>query len=283
MRLPGRGALTLFVVVLALLRAAPARAWGFVGHRVIEEQAIETLPEPLRAHFRAHRAEISDASIEPDTVLKQRDGREETVKHFLDLDLYGAPPFEELPRAYADAIARYGEATVRERGVVPWTIERERARLVAAMRAGDWAAARTTAAYLGHYAADATMPLHAVSNYDGRATGNHGIHGAIERDLVDARIGEFLRRLRSKSHPARADAVSRDPFAVLAESYAAVPSLLAADTAARAAGDVGSPRYVDALDERVGGMLAGRLARAVDLVAALWVSAWDEAGRPAPP
>ena len=59
---------------------------------------------------------------------------------------------------------------------LPWTIEDKHARLVREMRAGKWRAALRTAAYAGHYVADATMPLHAVSDYDGQKSGSPGIH-----------------------------------------------------------------------------------------------------------
>lgn len=272
------------VLALAvLMQPATALAWGYVGHRVIAEQAIETLPEPLRAYFRAHRRDISDWSIEPDTVLKKRHGREETVKHFIDLDLYGVPPFGALPRSYRAAVARYGRKTVNERGTVPWTIEQKHERLVREMRAGEWSEALKTAAYAGHYCGDATMPLHAVSNYDGRATGNDGIHKAVEHDLVDARIGEFMKRIRPLLRSARADGYGGpEIFTVLTESYTAVPALLAADTEARTRGAPGSVAYVDELERRAGALLRTRLARAIELLAAFWLSAWEEAGRPAP-
>ncbi len=82
--------------------------WGLATHRAIVEVTIETLPEPLRAYFRAHREELSDWTVEPDTVLKERYGRSEAVKHFIDLDLYGSPPFAGLPRSYSRGGRRFG-------------------------------------------------------------------------------------------------------------------------------------------------------------------------------
>lgn len=273
---------TLMVAAL-LLAAPPARGWGFASHRMIAEEAIETLPEPLRGYLRAHRKEISDGSIEPDTVLRERHGREEAVKHFIDLDLYGAPPFGDLPRTYAAAVERFGKQTVGERGTLPWTIEEKHARLVREMRAARWAQALKTAAYASHYVADATMPLHAVSNYDGKATGNAGVHKAVEHDLVDERIDKYRRRVRARRHAARAADYGRDQvFAAIFESFAAVSELLEADRRARRLGGVGSPAYVEALDDRAGTLLTARLARAVEQLGAFWQSAWEEAGRPSP-
>jgi hypothetical protein len=262
---------------------ASAFAWGLATHRMVAEEAITTLPEPLRAWVRAHREEISDGSVEPDTVLRERYGREEAVRHFLDLDLYDRPPFKELPRAYHAAVERFGKDTVSERGTVPWTIEEHHERLVREMRGGDWRAALETAAHAAHYVADATMPLHAVSDYDGRKSGLPGIHKAVEHDVVDARVRDYRREVRSRL---RAGHVSygRDAiFDLLAESYAAVPELMSADRQARRQGDVGSPPYARTLDRLAGPLIVARLTRAVEFLGAFWASAWDEAGRPAPP
>jgi hypothetical protein len=279
----GRTAVVLIAAVLSL-PPTHALAWGLATHRAIEEHAIETLPAPLRTYFRSHRPEISEGSVEPDTVLRDRDGQKEAVKHFIDLDLYGVPPFPGLPRSYHAAVERFGEDVVAKRGTVPWTIEEAHARLVREMRGADWRAALRTAAYAGHYVADATMPLHAISDYDGRKSGSPGIHKAVERGLVDARLGEYMRRVQPTLAPASAAAYGQDRvFEVLVESYRAAPELLAADRHARGSGELGSAAYLDALDRSAGTLLTARLSRAVELLGAFWLSAWEEAGRPVPP
>jgi hypothetical protein len=261
-----------------------AWAWGLATHRAVVEVAIETLPEPLRGYFRAHRGELTDWVVEPDTVLKERYGRSETVKHFIDLDLYGAPPFAELPRSYRAAVRRFGRPVVEERGIVPWTIEQEHGRLARELRAGDWQAALRTAAYAGHYVADATMPLHAVSDYDGQKSGSPGVHKAVEHDLVDARLDDYRRAMRATMKPASVESYGSDRvFEALTESFTDAPQLLAADREARAAGPLGSPAYLERLNRKSEKLIAARLARAVELLGALWLSAWNEAGRPLPP
>ena len=273
-------------VLLFALVAVPARShgWGLATHRAVEETAIETLPEPLRGYFRAHREQISDWSVEPDTVLKERHGREETVRHFIDLDLYGTPPFASLPRSYAEAVRRYGEHVVNERGTVPWTIDEKHGRMVVELRRGDWLAALQTAAYAGHYIADATMPLHAVSDYDGQKSGSPGVHRAFEHEVVDRELDRIMRRVRARVGPARAPDYDLDRvFAVLRESFAAAPQLLAADRAARRRAGFGTSQYAALLGDETRDLATARLARAVALLGAFWVSAWDEAGHPRPP
>lgn len=267
-------------VVAFLLLPASAGAWGLATHRAIEELAIETLPEPLRGRFRAHREEISDWSVEPDTKLRELNGRGETVKHFIDLDLYGTPPFPDLPRSRRAAVERFGEETVEKRGTVPWTIEEKHAELVEELRRRDWGAALRTAAYAGHYVADATMPLHAISDYDGQKSGLPGIHKAVEHEVVDANLGEYLKIVRAKLGPAKPSYSADGVFALVFESYTAAPELMAADREARHLGPVGSPAYVSAVDRKARGLVTGRLARAVEFLGAFWLSAWQEAGRP---
>jgi hypothetical protein len=273
------------ILVAAALSLTPAcvLAWGLATHRAIEEHAIETLPPPLRSYFRSHRSEISDGSVEPDTVLRDRDGQKEAVKHFIDLDLYGAPPFPGLPRSYDAAVERFGKEVVAERGTLLWTIEEKHARLVREMRGADWRAAVRTAAHAGHYIADATMPLHAISDYDGRKSGSPGIHKAVERGLVDARLGEYMARVQPSLAQASAAAYSQKRvFDVLVESYRAAPELLTADRRARHRGELGTAVYLDALDHSAGNLLTARLSRAIELLGAFWLSAWEEAGRPPP-
>jgi hypothetical protein len=261
-----------------------ALAWGLATHRAVVEVTIETLPDPLRGYFRAHRRELGDWVVEPDTVLKERYGRAEAVKHFIDLDLYGSPPFAELPRAYTAALRRFGLPVVEERGTVPWTIEQEHARLTRELRGGEWRSALRTAAYAGHYVADATMPLHAVSDYDGQKSGSPGVHKAVEHDLVDARLDDYRRAMRATVRPARAASYGGDRiFDALVESFDAAPQVLAADREARAGTSVGSAAYVERMNRKIEKLIAARLARAVELLGALWLSAWDEAGRPLPP
>ena len=275
---------TAYLIVLVLLWVpSVVFAWGFAGHRMVAEEAIEMLPADFRAWFRRHREELSDGSIEPDTVLRQRNGRREAVRHFIDLDLYGRPPFAELPRSYHAAVERYGKATVDERGTVPWTIEEKHERLVRELRAGQWREAVKTAAYASHYVADATMPLHSTKDYDGKVSGLPGIHKAVEHGVVDEWIRDYRSAVREAVRPGRATYGRDQIFAMLLESYADVPALMKADREARRRAEFESPAYARALDELARPLLVRRLVRAVEMLAAFWASAWVEAGRPVPP
>lgn len=44
----------------------------------------------------------------------------EGPRHYIDLDHYGAYPFDALPRRRDSAVVRYTEDTLLQHGVVPW-------------------------------------------------------------------------------------------------------------------------------------------------------------------
>jgi hypothetical protein len=272
-------------VVLCLLEAAAAHAWGLKSHRFVNESAIELLPEPLRGHYRKHRETLSDAAVAPDVLLRKRDGEREAVRHYLNLELYGesAPLLADLSRGEAER--RFGRSKVRKAGLVPWVIVDHANGIERAMRRRDWPAAIKTSGFGGHYLADAWMPLHSTIHFDGQKTeAGPGLHEALEHDVVDGDLGEIGRSVRGRLRPADgARFTQRRALAVLLEVHADVAPLLAAHVDAARAGRVGSAAYENVLARRTRAVLERRLGDAVTAVASLWLSAWEAAGRPAVP
>jgi hypothetical protein len=269
-----RGAIVL-AVSLATLVPAVAQAWGLAAHRWVARRAAAMVDRRCAGLGERYAAELADRTVEPDTVLRAQLGRAEEVRHFLDLDHYGAPPFRRLPRGYEDAVARFGLAALEEQGVLPWHAERLARRLADEAGRGDWPAARVTAGHLAHYAADATMPLHATENYDGQLSGQRGLHRRIEATLVDDHLGRFVERAaRAPARPSvPPERCAAALFATLDDSYAAVGSLLVADRAARRGTRVGSALYYRRLETELGDLLGTRLGIAAALTAALWEGA----------
>jgi len=265
----------LLVTAAVALRPVDATAWGLTAHRWVALRAAEIAEPRCRMLVRRHGAELAARAVEPDTVLRVRLGREEEVRHFLDLDHYGAPPFRALPRVYAEAVRRFGREEVERQGTLPWHGASLVGRLERDIRGGDWHAARVTAGYLAHYAADATMPLHATENHDGQRTGQRGLHRRIEANLVGAHLGRYVERaLRTPTRkPIPPVQSEKALFAALEDSYAAVAAVLAADRAARRGTHVGTALYYRRLDADLHAVLGDRLGAAAALTAALWEGA----------
>lgn len=109
----------------------------------------------------------------------------EAPRHFLDADHYGEFPFDSIPQKWNDAAAKYSADTLNKYGTVPWTIQRNYYRLVQAFKDLDSIKILKYSADLGHYIADAHVPLHMTSNYNGQLTNQIGIHAFWESRLPE--------------------------------------------------------------------------------------------------
>ena len=90
-----------------------------------------------------------------------------------------------MPRKWNDAVSKYSEDTLQAYGIVPWQIEIIYKRLVYAFIEKDADKILKYSADLGHYVADAHVPLHTTLNYDGQFTGQKGIHAFWESRLPE--------------------------------------------------------------------------------------------------
>lgn len=268
-------AAAMLAAVVELAGVSEAAAWGLSAHRWVATRAAELVRTDCPALGTAPRAVLGDAAVEPDTVLKRRDGRREGVRHFLNLDHYGPPPFRALPRDEHAAEARFGWKTVEREGRLPWWGAAVARRLRDELRRGDLAAARVTAGHLAHYAADATMPLHATENFDGQETGQRGVHRRVEAELVDDDLEEYTRRAwkAAPRRPIAPEGAEGALFAALEQSYARAAVVLDADRNAARGTKVGSRLYYRRLHADLVDVMSERLAEAAVLTAALWQGA----------
>ena len=271
------------VVVLAgLLGTVPAGAWGGGGHRLILERAIGLLPQELRPAFDAERPMLLEHAGDPD-LWRIAGFDDEAPRHFLDIDAYGPPPFSALPRDLGAAIEKFGPETVNANGLLPWRAAEMRGRLVRAFEAhGDGqrhgrSNALYLAAVLAHYVADAHQPFHAVLNYDGQLTNQHGIHARFE-DELPARFGARLTYAPAAPQPVFE---TRDAmFDALASGAVLVDGLLAADRRAAEGRTEYDDAYYEALFTAARPVLERRTSEAITAVAGVILGAWEQAGRP---
>lgn len=79
--------------------------WGFFGHRRINRMAVFTLPPEMVVFYKKHIDYVTDHAIDPDK--RRYASPHEAVRHYMDLDHYGKPPFKNLPRNWTDALLQY--------------------------------------------------------------------------------------------------------------------------------------------------------------------------------
>jgi hypothetical protein len=269
-------------IAVALVATAPLGAWGGGGHRLILDRAVQLLPPELRAAFDAERTALAEHASDPD-LWRVAGFEDEAPRHFLDMDAYGPPPYTALPRDFGAAIERHGPETVTKNGLLPWRAAEMRGRLVRAFEAHKsgqrWGRGNAIylSAVLAHYVADAHQPFHAVLNYDGQLTSQHGIHARFEDELPT----RFASRLTYAPAAPRPIFETRDAmFDALASGAALVEGVLAADRRAAEGRSEYDDAYYAAFFSAAQPVLERRTSEAITAVAGVIMGAWEQAGRP---
>jgi len=292
-RLPSWARRMLLLAGLAL-PASPAQAWGFFGHRLLNRLAVYTLPPEMLPFFKANIDYLTNNATRPDsrrTVVPT-----EAPRHFMDVDVYGDSALTRhgLPRPYADAVALAGgEDSLLRHGIVPWQVAKMKGQLTAAFQAGDTDRILYLAADLGHYVADACVPLHTTRNYNGQLTGQRGIHALWESRLPELQAADY--DLLTGQAP-YLENPTEAAWAAVARAHAAVDSVFAMEKAVSSElsedrkysyeqrGNVTirtySREFSLAYHRRLNGQVERQLRYAARLIGAFWYTAWVDAGQP---
>jgi hypothetical protein len=275
--------LTLFAAVTVCVASTTrAAAWGFVAHRIIVENSAAALPSAMSGLYGANLARLSDASIEPDSLLRDKEGEREKRRHYIDLDELSRPPFDDLPFDEDRARQLYGSERVDAAGLLPWRIVGMLDQLRDAFRKKDLAKIISRSGWLSHYVADAYQPLHTTKNFDGQETCNPGVHAAFETDMIDRLKARY--RLETALPGSFVPEVIREPrkliFAEIFSSHARVGEILRADTDSIASVKKQRKDYYEELERRLGPLAREQMSRAAATTVSLWYTAWFQAGRP---
>ncbi len=79
--------------------------WGFFGHKRINRMAVFTLPPEMMVFYKKNIEFITEHAVDPDK--RRYATKHEAPRHFMDLDRYGKAPFDNLPRNWTDALAKF--------------------------------------------------------------------------------------------------------------------------------------------------------------------------------
>lgn len=158
-------------------------SWGYNGHYIISWNMPLSLPAEM-AEFKDWNSYLAEHASDPD--YRKGEDPTEGPKHYIDIDNY-ADYLESgsISQNLDSLIENYGVEFVGNNGYLPWATINSYDSLVASFINRDWEKAKFFAADLGHYVADEFMPLHITRNYDGQFTGNNGIHGRFESDMIN--------------------------------------------------------------------------------------------------
>lgn len=268
-----------------------AESWGFYTHRLINRNAVFTLPPGMIGFYKKHLEYITEHSIDPDKRSRGVPG--EAERHYSDIDHYGPSPFDSMPRTWKAAVAKYTEDTLRAYGILPWNIDKFTFSLTQAFRDMDVDKILYYSANLGHYVADATVPVHNTQYYDGKTLQQKGIHAFWE-----SRIPELLAK-DYNLFVGRAEYIDSPldrAWDLVKESHYAVDTIFAIEEDMRAnypndkkfvlqeRGNTlqrqYSREYTVEFDKRSNYMVKRKIRRAVFNVGSFWYTAWVNAGQP---
>ncbi len=269
--------------------------WGFWAHRQIHRQAVYLMPAPIADFFRANVQELVDRSVDADE--RRRIDPNEAPQHYIDLDRYGSYPFDELPHNYDDALKKFGHERLKENGLVPWRIAAFADSLAIAFREQNRERIIYFAANLGHYVADANVPLHATENYDGQLTGQKGLHARWEsiypQKFMLPREAEYLKDgsiYIIENATQEAFKWSLESFLlsqqVLAIDKQIQSELLEDDLYEKTSDNLPKTRrefsrqYYEKLKDKLNQMVENRFELSVVRVASIWYYSWLKANEP---
>lgn len=278
-------------IIFSLVLAAFAPPWGFWAHKRINRIAVFTLPNEMFGFYKHHIEYITANAVNPDK--RRYSVADEAPRHYIDIDHYGVYPFDSFPRRWEDAVAKYSEDTLLAYGIVPWQVQRMTWWLTDAFKARDGAKILRLSTELGHYIADAHVPLHTTENYNGQLTNQVGIHGFWESRIPEL-FGEdydyFIGKARYVENPLE------KIWEEVLKSHQLVDSVLSLEKNLRAEfppdqiysyeqrGNstvrVYSADYTKEYDRRMNDMVERRLRESVIDIGSFWFTAWVNAGQP---
>ena len=277
---------------LLILIGKQSFCWGFFAHKKINYQAVFLLPPEMLVLYKSQIDFLTEHAVDPD---KRRYAiPEEGPRHFIDIDHYGKYPYSELPRKWNDAVAKFSEDSLKAYGIVPWWVQTMLQRLTTAFKEKNHAKILKLSAEIGHYIADAHVPLHASQNHNGQLTNQKGIHGFWE-----SRVPELLADKEWDFFIGKADYIKNPGEFIwqrVLESAAAADTVLLFE---RELNNNFSPdqkfgfedrngvtvrqyssAYSIAYNTKLDGMIERRMRQSIYAIASFWYTAWVNAGQP---
>lgn len=281
----------LFIVILLFI-SEKCFCWGFFGHRKINYLAVFLLPPDMIGFYKTHIDFLTEHSVDPD---KRRYAiPEEGPRHYIDIDHYGSYPYSNLPHNYDSAVAIFSTDTINTYGIVPWWVQTMLWRLTSAFKEKNQSKILKLSAEIGHYIADAHVPLHASHNHNGQFTNQNGIHGFWE-----SRVPELLAEKEFDFWMDKAEHI-KNPGQFIWKRV--LESAAAADTVLRYEKELTqsfpadqkysfenrngitirtySTAFTTTYNNKLNGMVERRMRQSIFAVASFWYTAWVNAGQP---
>ena len=282
---------SLIILVVLLTGFTLAYGWGFWAHKRINKMACFTLPPQLFIFYKNHIDFIASHAVDPDR--RRYADPDEAPRHFINLDHYAISSLDSVAKNWNDAVKKYSLDTLKVYGIVPWHINLMTARLTNAFKNHDVDRILYLSASIGHYIADAHVPLHCTENYNGQKTNQTGIHAFWESRIPEL-FGEDFDYMVGRAH--YIEKPQLEAWKIVEQSFAAHDSVLFLESdlnkhfpsdqkfAYEQRGNITMKVYSEAYSKEYSSMLDGmverRMKSAIIETGSFWYTAWVNAGSP---
>ncbi len=264
--------------------------WGFFAHKKINRYAVFSLPKGMFKFYKYYIDFLEENSVNPDKRRYVIEG--EACKHYIDMEFY-ANNIKNLPKYWVQVLQKYSKEFLNEHGTLPWTIQMEKIKLTNAFRNKDVKQILKISTDIGHYIADANVPLHTSKNYDGQLTNQKGIHAFWESripelffDKFDLLVGkaEYIENTQQKiweaiyySHSLVNDLLEKDK-----ELTKIFPSFLKYTFEEKNGilKKVITEEYCEKYNDLVEGQIEIQIRKSIKMVSDFWMTCWIDAGKP---
>lgn len=279
------------VAIALFMCSAMSYGWGFFGHKIVHQLAIYGLPKQMQGFFYKHQDYLVQKSVQADE--RRNNDPHEAPRHFIDVDVYGADAVNTMPKGWEEAAARYTADTLIKYGIVPWHVMVMKERLTNAFRSRNPDSILFYAADLGHYIADAHVPLHTTLNYDGQLTNQKGLHSLWESKVPEMQAKTYILNNGKAAYlPNTEEAI----WEVVRASHKLFPQVLEMETEAsknftpetkfvrvERNGKVRqyySDEFAEAYAKLLNPTVAYRMEAAAEMVSNFWYTSWVDGGKP---
>jgi hypothetical protein len=187
----------LLAVSMCIYAQVPsAHSWDWGTHHFITQNAVKLMPSSLSWFFDNYSGVIDNYCIMPD--VWRSEGLENGYAHYYD---------------YENSLEEH--ILNPSLGVLPWTVQDNFNMIVQALKENDWSQAALLMGVIAHYIEDASMPLHATTNYN--PNGNHvryesKVDSEVILDNVKVDVPGFV--------PYKIDNIFNSMMQLLQDSYA---------------------------------------------------------------
>lgn len=246
----------------------------------------------MQEFFYSNREYLVKNAPRPDQRRNQDSA--EAPRHFIDLEAFGDSAAWKMPMNWEDAVRMHTKDSLLKYGFVPYHIITMKNKLTEAFRAGNKDSILFYATDLGHYIADANVPLHTSLNYDGQLTNQKGLHSLWESMIPEIELDQYTLysspRARYLSDP------SATIWQTIRRSFSLLPGVFGEEIEAtkeftdstkfrvqvRRGREVKSytSAFAKAYSKRLGKTVNDQLLHTAEDIADFWYTAWVDAGKP---